>query len=55
MTVPTYDEFIDPLLRYLVQHPEGVSTKEAQEACADVFNLSEADRTAAFKACTETE
>lgn len=44
MTVPTYDQFIEPLLRYLAKHPEGVPTKEAQDACADFFDLSESDR-----------
>jgi hypothetical protein len=24
MTVPTYDQFIEPLLRFMAMHPEGV-------------------------------
>ena len=34
MPVPTYDHFIEPLLRYLATRPEGVSAGDAQEAVA---------------------
>lgn len=44
MTVPTYDHFIEPLLRFLAEHPEGIPTKAAQDACADHFCLREEDR-----------
>jgi restriction system protein len=44
MTVPTYDQFIEPILRYLAQHPEGVYAKDAHEAAAVALNLSDADR-----------
>lgn len=32
MPVPTYDHFIEPLLRYLATRPEGVSAAEAPPA-----------------------
>ena len=44
MAVPTYDLFIEPVLRYLSAHPEGVSAKDAHEAAADVLAISEEDR-----------
>lgn len=44
MSVPTYDQFIEPLLRYLVQQPEGVAAKLAHEAAASALGLTEADR-----------
>lgn len=44
MTVPTYDKFIEPILCFLVGHPEGVAAKEAHEAAATVLNLSDEDR-----------
>lgn len=44
MNVPTYDRFIEPLLRFLVQHPDGVPAKLAHEAAADALGLSDAAR-----------
>lgn len=44
MAVPTYDLFIEPVLRYLASHPEGVSAKDAHEAAADVLCISDEDR-----------
>jgi restriction system protein len=40
MTVPTYDKFIEPVLRYLSQHPEGAIAREVHEAAADALNVS---------------
>lgn len=45
MPVPTYDQFIEPLLRYLAAHPDGVRARDAHDAAADALNLSPADRT----------
>ncbi|MCJ7737001.1 MAG: restriction endonuclease, partial [Anaerolineae bacterium] len=45
MPVPSYVQFIEPLLRYLASHPDGVRTRDAHEAAADALNLSPADRT----------
>jgi restriction system protein len=44
MAVPTYDRFIEPLLRYLGQHPQGALARDAHEAAAMTLGLSEADR-----------
>jgi len=44
MPVPTYDQFIEPVLRYLVQHPDGVPARQAHEAAADALQLTEEDR-----------
>lgn len=44
MPVPTYDQFIEPLLRFLAQNPNGVNAKEAHEAAARMLNLSDSER-----------
>ena len=44
MAVPTYDQFIEPVLRYLVQHPDGVPARQAHDAAADALGLTEEDR-----------
>lgn len=46
MPVPTYDQFIEPILRYLVQHPAGTSAPAAHEAAAGSLGLSEEDKAA---------
>jgi restriction system protein len=45
MAIPSYYRFIDPLLRYLARHLDGVSKSEADEAVADLLGLSSDDRT----------
>ena len=44
MPVPTYDPFIEPLMRYLARYPEGAVAREAHEAVAEALGLSEADK-----------
>jgi restriction system protein len=44
MPVPTYDKFIEPILRYLAAHPEGALAKDVHEAAADALGVSEDDR-----------
>ncbi|MBX3635172.1 MAG: restriction endonuclease [Rubrivivax sp.] len=44
MTVPTYDQFIEPLLRLLVAHPEGVAARVAHESTAQALGLTDEDR-----------
>lgn len=44
MPVPTYDLFIEPVLRFLAAHPEGISAKQAYEAAADSLGVSDEDR-----------
>lgn len=44
MTVPTYDKFIEPVLRFLAGHPDGVFARDAHDAAAAQLGLSESDR-----------
>jgi restriction system protein len=44
MPVPTYDQFIEPVLRYLADHVEGVPAPIAHDAAATSLGLSEEDR-----------
>lgn len=44
MAVPTYDQFIEPVLRFLARYPAGVAAREAHEAAAAALRLSDADR-----------
>ena len=44
MAVPTYDKFIEPILRYLAQSPGGALARDAYEAAAQALAISEVDR-----------
>lgn len=44
MAVPRYEQFIEPILRYLAAHPEGTAARDAHEAAADALHLDDADR-----------
>ena len=44
MAVPTYDRFIEPVLRFLATRPAGAPAREAHEAAAQALQISEADR-----------
>ena len=44
MPVPTYDKFIEPILRYLAQHSEGAAARDVHEAAAVALGLSDADK-----------
>ena len=44
MPVPTYDTFIEPILRYLAEHPEGAAARDAHEAAATTLGLSHSDK-----------
>lgn len=44
MTVPTYDQFIEPILRFLAQAPDGATAKAAHDAAASTLGLTEVDR-----------
>ena len=44
MAVPTYDKFIEPLLRFLASRPDGAPAREAHEAAAEALSVSDADR-----------
>lgn len=44
MAVPTYDKFVEPILRYLAAHPAGAPAKDAHEAAANSLGIGEEDR-----------
>lgn len=44
MAVPTYDQFVEPILRYLAAHPGGAAARDVHEAAARVLQVSDADR-----------
>ena len=44
MPIPTYDQFIEPVLRYLAANPNGVRAKEAHEAAASSLHLTDEER-----------
>jgi restriction system protein len=44
LPVPTYDQFIEPILRYLYQRPDGALAKDAHEAAAAALGLTDADK-----------
>ena len=44
MTIPTYDQFIEPVLRFLAVNPNGVRAKEAHEAAAASLHLTDEER-----------
>lgn len=44
MTLPTYDEFIEPLLRVLAKHSQGLLAAQARELTAESVGLSAAQR-----------
>lgn len=44
MAVPTYDQFIEPILRHLASHPSGVLARDVHDAAAEALHLSDADR-----------
>ncbi|MFM2275658.1 MAG: hypothetical protein RL211_1530 [Pseudomonadota bacterium] len=44
MPVPTYDQFIEPLLRHLAANPAGVLAKQSHDQAAVALGLTEDDR-----------
>ena len=44
MSVPTYDHFIEPLLRYFADHKDGASIADVYEALATRTGLTPEDR-----------
>ncbi len=45
MSVPTFDQFIHPLLRVLAAAPDGLKSSEAREQIAQIVGLTPAQRT----------
>jgi restriction system protein len=46
MAIPTYDQFIEPLLRYLAKRPDGARSSDVYAALADQVGLTEDERLA---------
>jgi restriction system protein len=44
MPVPTYDQFIEPILRYLATKPDGAPTRDVYDAAAGALGLTDSDR-----------
>lgn len=44
MPVPTYDKFIEPILRHLAKHPAGLPAREVHDAAATVLGLTDSER-----------
>lgn len=44
MTIPTYDLFIEPVLRFLATRPNGALAREVYEAAADAMQLNDEER-----------
>lgn len=44
MPVPTYDRFIEPILRHLAAHPDGALARDVHDAAAVVLGLADSDR-----------
>ncbi|MBK6515515.1 MAG: restriction endonuclease [Polyangiaceae bacterium] len=44
MPIPTYDRFIEPILRFLAKNPAGALARDAYEAAADALGISEQER-----------
>jgi len=44
MAIPTYDQFIAPVLRFLALRPEGALAREVYEAAADSMHLTDEER-----------
>jgi len=44
MSVPTYDKFIEPLLRFLAANPDGIEAKLAHEEAAKALGLTDDEK-----------
>jgi len=44
MAVPTYDQFIEPILRYLAAHSDGAAARDVHTAAADTLGLDASQR-----------
>ena len=44
MTIPTYDRFIEPVLRYLAKNPGGALARDAYDAAADSLSVTQEER-----------
>ena len=54
MPVPTYDQFIEPILRYLATKPDGAPARDVHDAAAAALGLSDSDRAELLPSGTQT-
>src|SRR5665213_3197939 len=59
MAVPTYDKFIEPILRYLAANPDGARARDAHEAAANALAYQNSTDNnfyqVAYSRCTKIE
>ncbi len=53
MPIPTYDKFIEPMLRYLAQHIEGAPASVVYEAVGNALGITENDKQALLPSRTQ--
>ncbi len=53
MPIPTYDKFIETILRYLAQHPEGAPAATVHEAASSYLGIGEDDKLALLPSRTQ--
>jgi len=53
MAIPTYDKFIEPILRYLAQHPEGAPASTLYEVASATLGIAEEDKLALLPSRTQ--
>jgi len=44
MPIPTYNRFIEPILRYLASRPDGAAARDVHDAAATALGISDVER-----------
>ncbi len=44
MPIPTFEKFIEPILRFLMLHPDGITVSDIYPVVAAELKLSEEDK-----------
>jgi restriction system protein len=53
MTIPTYEKFIEPILRFLASRPDGAAASEVYEAAANALEIGPEDRQQLLPSATQ--
>jgi restriction system protein len=53
MPVPTYDQFIESLLRVLAQHPDGMAARQAADGAAAALGVTEEKKQDLMPSCVQ--
>lgn len=53
MAIPTYDKFMEPIMRYLAEHPEGAPATTLYEAASATLGIGEDDKLALLPSRTQ--